>query len=299
MKTLVENKKGHGAIYHPVVRSLTKLLRRKRSKLAMATAPYDWSTPFDIRTTIGQIAIKDQGTSFSCSGQAASYFLEIQRRRKLINEGAISAKSIYAPIAFPGGGTTVSELEAQIASHGANLELTVPSYDAYGAPLSELMITDMSWETSALKTDALIRSGYTPFDLTIDIDIIAENIKTWGACILEVRGQNGHTPTWLSSTPSAPVPDNGNEIWHHFLVAIGSTMLGGKKAIIVLNSWGTTVGENGEQYVTEDFFTGKGVVDAFTFIPNTEISPAPTNMSLWAMILRWWRALRGLPAVVQ
>ena len=294
MNTLIEGKFGHGSIHQPIRRKIKKALRKS---IVASTSPVNWDKGYDVRDTIGPITIKNQGTSSSCGGQAGSYFIEIHRRLNKLTEGAVSAKSIYAPIHYPNGGTTINDLERQIMSQGANLEASVPSYDAYGAPLSEIMMQDTSWQTDKTRSDAFTRAGYTPSDIADDIDTVAANISTWGAVLFEVKGQNGHIPSWLSSTPPAPMPSTGEPYWYHFMAGVGYKMINGKKAIICLQSWGN-VGDNGVQYLTEDFFNGGGVVDAFTLIPNAQISPLPSNHSWAATVLRWWRALFKLPVTV-
>jgi hypothetical protein len=217
---LIEGVGGHGAI--PLNR-VHRWVHRKvnRNKLVRGMG-FDWYKGFDVRDTIGSISIKNQGTNSSCSGQAGSYFLEIQRRLQSIKEGALSARSIYAPIAYPSGGTTIPALTSQLAAHGANLESTVASYDINGYPLPDVLMADKSFETPALLTDAENRAGYTPYDISEDIDEVAETIRDYGAVIWEIQGQNGHTPSWTSATPQPPSKDNKNQLFNHFMCAIGA-----------------------------------------------------------------------------
>lgn len=294
-KPLAENKYGHGArAIHPIHRALVKSTRPALGKASI----FDWTKGYDVRDTIGPISIKDQGSSSSCSGQAGSYFLEIQRRLQKINEGALSAKSIYAPIAYVGGGTTVVALTTQIASVGANLEHKVPSYYVTGEPLSEAMMIEKSWETDQTNLDALLRAGYTPYDIGEGIDEVACAVRDWGGVIMEIQGQNGKVPGWLSSTPTPPTPltwwqkttSNHSDIWTHFMVVVGARMVNEKKMVIALNSWGTSVGDNGSQYFGEDYFNSGFILDCFTFIYDTHVSPLANNTSIWSAIALWFKA---------
>lgn len=272
-----------------------KLVRNKFPKVARGTG-FDWTTGFDVRNKIGPIAIKNQGENDSCGGQAGSYFLEIQRRLQGIEEGTISAKSVYGPIAYPGGGTTVIDLENQICKAGGNLESLVPSMDAYGNPLTESMMTETSWQTFSTLQEALKRSGYVPFDVEVNIDVVAQTIRDWGAVIMEIDGQNGHTPGWQSPYPVPPSKDNPNGIWSHFMILIGNLPVteDGKKYIIALQSEGVDWGMAGVQYISEDYFKSNYIIDTFTCCSDLKVNPIPTNTTPWAWAVRLFRLLRGL-----
>lgn len=289
-KVLLEHEFGHGAKpINPLCRKLRKLLRRKLGK---SNIPFDWNRGYDVRNIIGPIAIKDQGKEDSCGGQAGAYFLEIQRRLQGIREGAISAKSVYCPIAYPGGGTTVSALEQQIATVGANLEATVPSYYVTGEPLSEAGMIEKSWMTDITTKDALTRAGYTPYDIDEDIESVAIALRDWGTVLWEIKGQNNGT--WLTKYPKPPVK-GGADIWYHFQCIIGAKIMNGVKTLIVLQSWGPNVGDFGIEYFTEDYFTAKGIVDCFTLIYDAHLNPIETpNMTLsqkiWQALCLWFNS---------
>ena len=283
-----ENQLKHGAIpLHPFHRFVHRKLFRQ--KLVKSSIPFNWQQGYDVRDTTGQIAIKNQGDSYSCGGQAGSYFIEIQRRLQKINEGSISAKSVYAPIAYPGGGTTVPALETQIAARGAELEITVSSYDAKGLPLTETQYEDREWDTSAEVMPMQSRAGYTPVDIPLNIDSIASTIQQYGAVIVEVRGQNNGT--WLTAYPKPPEPTNPNEIWQHFMILIGAKLINGVETLIALNSWGTSVGEQGVQYFLSDY-VDYGFVDCFSFVKDTQIQPVVGNNSIWSWL---WYYFTGNP----
>lgn len=284
MINLIENKFKSGAIHtHSFRRKLKKLFRKKVAR----GLSFDWSKGYDVRDTVGPIAIKNQGENYSCGGQAGSYFLEIQRKLQGIQEGPISAKSIYAPINYPGGGTTVSDLINQIGAHGGNREGSVPSYDAYGNPMTEAMISEKSWITDTTRTDAITRAGYVPYDVGTNIDDVAAAIQAYGALVWEIRGQNNGT--WLSPYPKPPTKNNSNVLFNHFMCAVGAKMVNGIKTITTLESMGVEVGESGIQYFQEDYFNSKCIVECTTFIYDTKLVPDPANDTLWADITRWFR----------
>lgn len=289
MKNLVEGQKGHGAKPLGIIhRGWRKISRPTIGKGGF----FDWEKGYDVRDKIGPIKIKDQGQSFSCAGQSAAYFLEIQRRLQGINEGAISAKSIYAPIAAVGGGADLNSLVSQISFRGAELEAKVPSYDIDGLPLPEYLMTEKSWETPNVITDMLTRAGYTPYNVPTDIDSAASTIAAYGAVIFTIKGQNNGT--WLNPVPMPPSKSNSNPYWYHYICGIGGKIVNEQKAIIDLQSWGEDTGDKGIQFLNEDYFKNKGILNVEAWIHDSQIAPLPDNHNIWAEILRWFRSQWGL-----
>lgn len=286
----VENRFGHGAIK---TNRLVAKIRHIKRPLARASSPFNWTLGFDVEKKTGPITRKNQGSNDSCGGQAGSYFLEVQRRLQGLTEVECSAKSVYAPIAYPGGGTTVKDLETQVGARGANLESQVPSYDTQGNPLSEYLMEDSSWQTPTFIADAAKRAGYLPVSVSIDMDSIAWAIQTYGGVIWEIQGQNNGT--WLSSYPVPPSKQNPNEIWAHFMCGKSATQVDGVNQLGFFESYGPDIGDGGLQYFRQDYLDSGYIVDVFTFVPAAQIEPLPTNTSVWASIINYFRSLWGLP----
>ena len=286
-----EVKKGAIPI-NPIRRAYHRHIKRRKIVPLGKGMGFDWTTGYDVRDTIGQITIKNQGTNYSCGGQAMSYALEISRRLQGIKEGQISAKSMYAPIAYSGGGTTVAALTTQFCTRGGNLEVVVPSYDANGNPLSESMMTEKSWQTPQTIRDALTRAGYTPLDVERDIDSIAQAISSYGFVIWEIRGQvNG---TWASAYPLPPQNGATGEFFAHFMTSIGAKMINASKTIVSLESEGTGQGDNGIQYFNSNYTDSPYIVDCLTFIPDSLISSLPPTMGVWQALLVWFKGQFGV-----
>jgi C1A family cysteine protease len=201
-----------------------------------------------------------------------------------VQEGSVSAKSVYAPIAYPGGGTTINSLQTQIGARGGNLEVLVPSYDAYGNPLTEAMFIEKSWKTEFTIADAIRRAGYVPIRVKVDIDSIAQAIQQYGAVIWEIQGHNNGT--WLSSDPIPPSNSNPNEIWTHFMCSKGALVRDSLKTIAMFNSWGTSVGDNGVQYFTQQYIDSGYILDVFTFAKDS--TNPQTNDFVWAGVRDWF-----------
>lgn len=260
---------------------LRKLRRASRPKfhnstLGMASVPYDWTKeiPIIIETR------KNQEASSECGGMAGSYFLINLNKLTSNIETDISEKSIYAPIAYPGGGTTVYALENQIANAGANLQTDVPSKRPDGI-VDEAWVSDTSWITPELKQKALYNAGKLSQTVNIDIDSIAEAIRDTGGVIIEVEGKNGETPSWVTSIPTPPRKNNPNPIWRHFIFGGGTKLINGVKHIAFVNSWGMAVGEGGLQYLSEDYINSGHVIDVFTFLPKSISTGGIINTDSW------------------
>lgn len=245
---------GTGAVVRsPIFRKLRRLFAKK---LVGAGEPMDWSKGYDI----GSCKIKNQHNSFSCGGQAGSYLLE---NRGLIKD-EISAKSVYAPIAYPQGGTTIPALINQLCKKGANLEKAVPSYYTNGS-CDETLMTDKSWMTPQTLADAATRAGYTAKHVSIDIESIAQAVRDWGGAIMEIRGQNNGT--WLSSFPQPPIKGRG-DMWQHFMCLKNPCLINGVKSIGAFQSWGGEVGAGGVQFFQDNYIKSGHILDIFVLIPN-------------------------------
>lgn len=260
--TLVEGKFGHGAIH---INPVHRWFRRKlRPMVGRASVPFDWNKGYDVETKIGKVLIKNQGASSSCGGQSASYLRAIIRA---IQTGEPyqeeSAKSIYAPTAFPGGGTTIPVLESYVTHKGSNFEAEVASYDNSNPP-SEAFMTDKSWMTALMVENALKKAGCTTLSVAIDINSFAEAMRDYGCIIMEIRGQNNGS--WTGPTPLPPIKTSNQPLWQHFMCSKGSDMPQGLERSNFFNSWGEETGENGIQHFYENYFDSGHILDAFTFI---------------------------------
>lgn len=287
----LNEKKGSGAIsINPLYRWYHKIFKRHKLSNLGKGNPFNWQIGYDVRDTIGPITIKNQGNNDSCGGQAGAYAMEILRRMKGLNEGEISAKSIYAPIAYPGGGTTVPALITQLCTRGANTEFVISSYDANGNPLSESMMEDLSWRTPQTVQDAFARAGYTPLNIPIDMDDIASAIASYGMVIWEIRGEvNG---TWASPSPQPPKTPGGNgEFFSHFMCLFGANNRNDQPTLMALESEGLSQGIQGIQFFNQNYIDSGYIVDCFTLIPDSQIDSLPEVMSPWNALLVWFKKL--------
>jgi len=266
---LSENKHGNGAIHSPIK---TKIRRIVRSRVGRSSIPFNWSVGVDSTKGL-DIPIKDQGQSSSCGGQSASYAIAIALALSKPPYKELSAKSIYSDIVYPGGGTTTGAIEKQVINKGVADEALVPSQ-----PPTEANLTDRSWENQTNVINALEKAGWRALSVGRDIESFAEAIRDYGFVIMEITGQNGNNPSWLSPYPQPPQKGNPNPLWHHFVCCVSARIVNGFNSIDFINSWGDQIGFRGHQFITQEYFDSGYIIDAFTFERNI-LPPKPQD---------WW-----------
>lgn len=263
MSNLAESKYGHGAIWMPKdeARPLLK-------EVAMDSAPFDWNIGFDIENKIGKIKIKDQGTSGSCGGQATSYGAEITQALNTKIYTPKSAKFIYAPVAVPGGGSSEPALSGLLQHVGSADENLCISYQGQNAPSEAFMERKQDITQGAYKNGLQTLLG-DPIYVQRNPDSIAQAIRDHGFVIIGLYGENNGT--WLSKFPKPPVEAPNGTMWAHFVCISKAVRIDGTKYIGFSNSWGTSTGENGWQYLDASYMAY--LWTAFTYADRS-IQPA-------------------------
>lgn len=260
MTNLVEGQFGHGALPHiPDPRDY------QYSQIAKSAAPFDWDAGIDI----SPVEIKNQGTSGSCGGQAWSYFMGVLKADER------SAKFIYAQTAVPGGGSDGRTNCDLVSGQGDCLETVLSSYEN-GNPPSEAYITDKSGITAAAMLNAATDRAFSYAQVNLDFDSIAQAIRDNKGVILGVDGENNNT--WTTTYPQPPK----TIAWRHWIYCCKAKMTNGKKFIGFANSWGSSVGDNGIQWIDESYLPHIFVawtlyVSAGKFIFNADMQYGQTS----------------------
>lgn len=270
-----------------------------RPKLARAAKPFDWTLDLQLVqqrfAKLGNIPIKNQDQSDSCGGQAGSYWLGVSMALGANqNYSEVSAKSIYAPIAYPSGGTTDADLENQISNIGAIAESIIPSYRPDGTT-DEVWMTDKSWMTQPNIILAGKDANWVQVSVANDLNSIACAIRDYGATIWHINSFFT-APNWTS-----PSPQRTTETFEgHFMCQPLVAIYQGNNAIKSFQSWGELVGDNGYQYFTErTFISAPDIKDIFTFVPKYVPHPVLPNQSIpnpaiitWQQrLVNWFGAL--------
>lgn len=219
-------------------------------EIGFGLLPYDWTKTFDIEILLGKkLPVKNQGQSSSCGGQAwASYASVLESLDDKTFEER-SAKYIYAQTHVPGGGTYGRDNASLFINQGVSQEVFLTSYENGQPPSEDFMIRSQDI-TTANRIDAALDKSISYANVTCDIDTIAQALTANKGLILGVTGSNNGT--WLSSNPQPPI--GGTDMWNHWVYAGKIRMVNGIKQIGFLNSWGTSVGENGWQWLSQPYF---------------------------------------------
>lgn len=227
-------------------------------EVGFGTAPFDWNLGYDIEAVLGvKLPVKDQGSSFSCGGQAWSSYAAVLEAANTNSLEERSAKFFYAQTYQQGGGSTGRDNANIFINQGACEETYLPSYQN-GVPPSEAFITRGQDISDIDRLNAARDKGFSYSQVGSDIDTVAQAIRDNHGIVLGIDGQNNGT--WTSAFPLPPTQTE----WRHWVYGGGAKVINGKKYIKILNSWGTGVGENGWQWLSEDFFTGKHVWSGWT-----------------------------------
>ncbi len=248
---LIENTYGHGAIkYVPQKKDFSY------HNIAMASQPMDWNTGYDVENELAivltipnfKIPVKNQWSSYSCGGQAGAYKSEVSNAfaYKIFTEE--SAKFIYAPIHVNGGGSGAQDICKRCNVVGVSSETLCPSYQN-GNSTEPFMEASQDITPLAISNASLSRSSNYAFYQPKDIETIACAIRDNQGVVCGLDGSNNGS--WLSNMPQPP--RSGEDTWSHWLYFGKVRMFNGKKQLGFLNSWGTSAGDMGWQWIGEEY----------------------------------------------
>lgn len=255
--------------------------------LGKSTTPYDWTKTFNIEEIVGIIPPKNQGQSYSCGGQAWSYCMAVlDSIKESWNYKEKSAKYIYSQTYVAGGGSDGRTNSALCVNQGDCVEPLCLSYENGQTP-TELFMERPQDITPQAKNDAQGDETQVYASIpTYEIESVAQAIRDNNGCVLEVEGMDNGT--WLSDNPQKPASKD----WAHFLYAGKIRMNNGIKQIGVINSWGN-VGENGWQWLNEDYFTSGNIFAGWVMTSkNTVIVPAPIVVNV--QVTNWYQRFIAL-----
>lgn len=219
-----------------------------------ASIPFDWTKGYDVmdslRTALNNpnftLPVKDQSDSYSCGGQAWAYLAEVLEALNTNSFEERSAKFIYAQTYVPGGGSRGRDNAEIYVKQGVARESILPSYDN-GHPPHEPFMERGQDITTEVRLDAHIDLSSAYAQTGVEIDEIASAISNNSGVILGIGGQNNGT--WASAFPKPPTSVD----WRHWVYACRAKLINGVKYIGFINSWGTTVGDSGWQWLSEDY----------------------------------------------
>lgn len=237
-------------------------------EIIAGASPFDWSADYDVEVDINEtLPVKDQNGSLSCGGQAVASYGGVLNK---VFDGTFeerSAKFIYSQCYYkPDGGSTMRDLIKLVIGTGWGVEALTPSYENGNAPSEDFMrrVSDITSEAFAKASHDKALSFFQVS--TTDVDEIAQAIKNNHGAIIGISLANNGT--WRSTYPVYPLA--GQVLYNHWVYAGKVKMMNGKKYIGILNSWGKVTGDNGWQWISEDYFKAGFVFAVWTLVYNTQ-----------------------------
>lgn len=181
------------------------------AEIGFGTPPFNWAIGFDIENEIGKLPVKDQGTSFSCGGQAWATYASVLEAAFTGTLEERSAKFIYAQTYQNGGGSRGRDNAEIYVNQGIARESVLSS-----SPNIEANMTRGEDITAVVRLDALFDKSFNYSQVEpANIDEIARAIRDNNGVVLGIDGQNGLIPSWASETPQSPTQTG----WRHWCYA--------------------------------------------------------------------------------
>lgn len=224
----------------------------KQIELVASLAPTPWREK--PQSEWRSFPIFDQNGSGSCVAQSEAKELGIMRWLKNQNEGYVhfSATDIYQRRANkPAPGMAAIDAR-KIAAQGVTLEVLTPSQN----------MTDMQMDT--MPVEAYKREVGKVFaapqylDMNVkDIEAVASTIHTTGKGVMVWFYFQGDEWTDRPVVKNPALDLNAAATLRHSVCAVDFTLVGGKKALIIEDSWGIGAGVGGRRVIDEDFYRSR------------------------------------------
>ena len=222
------------------------------------TAGGDAQFHFDIEQSLGKkLVIKDQNGSGSCGGQAWSYYGEVLEALATGNYEPRSARWVYSHTAVQGGGSRGKDNSDFVVKNGFVQEKYAPSYEKGKAPSEEFITKKPELSKEAIE-DKEVSKALSYLKVPADFYSVAKAIRENNGCILMLAGQDNGT--WRSKFPQPPK----KFVWYHWVYAGKLKTIDGTDYIGFANSWGEDTGDDGWQWISEEYFDNGAVPEVWT-----------------------------------
>ena len=192
------------------------------------------------------VAIKHQGKSSSCVGQAYAYYAEVLNFIETGEKIQLSARDIYSTIHLENGGAYLRDGAQKLVDSGVLLEKDAPSY-INGNPPTEAFMRQRNDITEAEieKGNDFLAKSY--LRVPVDFDFIKRAICENSGCVI---GLHGTDEDWLGEYVIPPT----QWVWGHAIYLCGYD----ENYIYFVNSWGegwgnVSFGKFGKEYIKSAF----------------------------------------------
>ena len=281
MENNLEEQLGHGCERQP--EDERDFIFEKTLGAGVVMTDEEWKQGYDIEKEIGfKLPIKNQMTSYSCNGQAWSYYVAVLNAIETGKLDIVSAKAIYSKITLGYGlGSYLRDGGKLVTEFGALLENIVKSHKPDGTTDETWMIDTACITPEITEMAKILQAKEYRTIKGLGIDYFARAIKDGKGMVAGVEGTNNGT--WSTNEPKRPVDDTPQgQLWGHalFFGKFGIDEKG--KYISTPNSWGTRNEIDGLhpddwQKLREDWFENN---NRWVFNPWTLLD-APNNKNMF------------------
>ena len=242
----------HGATDRPI--HYGKPEAHNHAEISGAMIPAQWIEK-DPLTGFKTYPKRNQGLAGDCVDYSYAKAIGVDVQNIISEWRELSPHSLYAFTCEPGGGSNSLDAGTKVSSIGMTLEILFPSDN-----LSEAQAESQTGYAIDAKNVALLYRPNGVMQCPTDFDTIASILQTYQAqgknkvVMVTLIGQNNGS--WYSSQPKIPnVAPNSNDatLWYHKVPICDFGTIGGKRVLAIDNSWGTAVGNQGQQFLTEDW----------------------------------------------
>jgi len=232
---------GTGALSDP--RPYEEKIKDYQAEEVAAFAPVAWREK--PQSEWRKFPIFDQDGSSSCVAQAVAKSLGVNNFLEEKEFAFLSARDIYTRRKNKPSGGMWGQDACEIARNfGATLEALMS-----GQQLSESEMNRDSDRTGSKEVIGKVFRAANWFSLPFDIEKIASIIAEGKAVLLFFRWDYSE---WDREVPA--LNPASLKPYHHAVTGVDFTLYGGKKAIIIDDSWGRNRGIGGQRVVTEEWF---------------------------------------------
>ena len=222
------------------------------SEIAGAMAPAIWIEK-DPTNGFVTYAKRNQGQKSDCTCYAAAKVLSIDYLQETGVWRELSPDTVYPFVYQLGGGANSLDVMNFVLGKGMGVDALYPSDG----------LTESQAENSATipSDEKIIAMLYKPGQIIqvtqTDFETIAQILQSYQqqgikkGVTITVMGQNGLNPGWTSTMPAPPTGTVG--LWYHRVVVTDFGLIGGVKCLAIDNSWGTVIGNSGQQFLTQAY----------------------------------------------